>query len=81
MRDAGAQLVSFGAALRTVRERQGKTQAQLADATGLHRTTLAAIEHGLRDPRFDTLMKLRRGLGDGLSDVFAMSEAGGDHDA
>jgi transcriptional regulator with XRE-family HTH domain len=83
MRDASAQweLDKFGAALRAVREQQGMSQRALADAAGLHRTTLSAIERGRRDPTFVTLVKLRRGLGDGLSDVFALCEAGGTAEA
>ncbi len=74
-RDATAQqkLVKFGTALRTVRERQGMSQVDLSAASGLHRTHISRIERGLCDPHFETLMKLRRGLGS-LAEVFAVIE-------
>ena len=75
MRDATEQqkLVKFGAALRTVRERQAMSQVDLSAASGLHRTHISRIERGLCEPRFETLMKLRHGLGS-LADVFAVIE-------
>jgi transcriptional regulator with XRE-family HTH domain len=66
-------LAKFGAALRTVREQQGMSQVDLSAAAGLHRTHISRIERGLCEPRFETLMKLRRGLGS-LADVFATIE-------
>jgi len=76
MRDATAQqeLVTFGAAFRAVREQQGMSRADLSGASGVHRSTIARIERGQADPRFDTLMALRRGLGGSLAEVFALSE-------
>ncbi|MGA2455582.1 MAG: helix-turn-helix transcriptional regulator [Solirubrobacteraceae bacterium] len=75
MRDATAQqaLVKFGAALRTVREQQGLSQADLSAGSGLHRTTVARIEDGRAEPRFDTLMALRRGLGVPMADVLELA--------
>ncbi len=74
-RDAGAwrEVAQFGAALRTVRERQGMSQSDLSKASGLHRTHISRIERGVCEPRFETLMKLRDGLGS-LADVFALAE-------
>jgi transcriptional regulator with XRE-family HTH domain len=73
MRDATTrqEIAEFGAALRAVREKQGLSQTDLSDASGLHRTHVSRIERGLCVPRFETLMKLRRGLGT-LADVFAV---------
>jgi transcriptional regulator with XRE-family HTH domain len=78
MRSATAQrsLAAFGGALKTVRERQGLSQADLSEASGLHRTSISAIERGRQEPTFLTLMKLRRGLGS-LADVFALAEGHG----
>jgi ribosome-binding protein aMBF1 (putative translation factor) len=71
MRDATTrqEIAEFGAALRAVREKQGLSQTDLSDASGLHRTHVSRIERGLCVPRFETLM--RRGLVT-LADVFAV---------
>jgi transcriptional regulator with XRE-family HTH domain len=83
MRDATAQqeLVTLGAAFRAVREQHCMTQADLSNASGLHRTTIARIERGRCDPRFDTLKALRRGLGRSLAEVFAMADEAAQHQA
>jgi transcriptional regulator with XRE-family HTH domain len=75
VRNAAAwqEIAKFGAALRAVRERQGMSQTDLSAASGLHRTHISRIERGLCEPRFETLMKLRSGLGT-LADVFAVIE-------
>lgn len=75
MRDATAQqaLARFGAALRTVRQQQGMSQTDLSNLSGLHRTHISRIERGLADPRYDTLVKLRTGLGS-LARVLALCE-------
>jgi transcriptional regulator with XRE-family HTH domain len=77
MRDAAVECAKFGAALRTVRLRQGLSQSALSETSGLHRTHISRIERGRCEPTFETLMKLRRGLGS-LADVFALTERGTD---
>jgi DNA-binding XRE family transcriptional regulator len=67
------ELSKLGAALRAERERQGLSQTDLSRASGLHRTSISAIERGRQEPRFETLMKLRRGLGS-LAEVFEAIE-------
>lgn len=49
-----------GRNLRRLRKRQGCafTQAELANATGLHRTEIGLLERGQRMPRGETLFKL-----------------------
>jgi len=73
MPDAAAECARFGAALRTVRLRQGLSQSGLSEASGLHRTHISRIERGRCEPTYATLMKLRRGLGS-LADVLALTE-------
>jgi transcriptional regulator with XRE-family HTH domain len=73
MRDPDA-LARLGAALRAERERQGKSLADLAAASGLHRSHIARIERGVCGPRLRTLSKLRRGLGLSLAALFAAVE-------
>jgi transcriptional regulator with XRE-family HTH domain len=72
MRDPAA-CAKLGAALRAERERQGLSQADLSRASGLHRTSIAAIEQGRQEPTFRTLMKLREGLGS-LAAAFSLLE-------
>jgi transcriptional regulator with XRE-family HTH domain len=68
------RLADFGAALRAVREQRGLSQADFSAASGLHRTHISRVERGRCNLRYDTLMKLRRGLGGSLADVFAAAE-------
>jgi transcriptional regulator with XRE-family HTH domain len=68
------RLAAFGAALRAVREQRGMSQTDLSAASGLHRTHISRIERGACNLRYDTLMKLRHGLGGSLADVFAGAE-------
>jgi transcriptional regulator with XRE-family HTH domain len=82
MRDAKQRraLVTLGVALRTVREQRAMTRADLSDASGLHRDTIARIARGRCNPRFDTLTALWRGLGGSLADVLDLWGDGGDQD-
>lgn len=53
----------LGRRIRTYRERAGLTIAQLAELAGVAPTTLADIERGTGNPRYDTLCSLSAGLG------------------
>jgi transcriptional regulator with XRE-family HTH domain len=53
----------LGADIRGVRNAKGLTLEELAERTGLHRTTIQKIESGEHEPRAKTLMKLAKGLG------------------
>jgi transcriptional regulator with XRE-family HTH domain len=75
MRDRAIQRAKLGAAIRTVRERQGLSQSALSEASGLHRTHISRIERGLCEPTFKTLGKLGDGLGS-LAAVFTVFEGG-----
>jgi len=46
-----------------LRRERGLTQAQLAEAVGVHQPRIAEIERGDANPRLDTLAKLARALG------------------
>ncbi len=56
----GLNIVEIGERLRIAREDTGKTQAGVADAINVARTTLVAIEKGQRRVRMDELQKLAR---------------------
>ena len=48
--------------LKTLRERRGMTQEQLAEKSGVSRTYLARLETGRQDPTLSTLEKLAKAL-------------------
>ena len=51
------------ARLAEVRQAHGMTQEQLAEATGVHRVTIARIETGDVSPKAETLKRLADALG------------------
>ena len=55
--------VSRIARLAEVRQAHGMTQEQLAEATGVHRVTIARIETGDVSPKAETLKRLADALG------------------
>ncbi len=56
--------------LRRLRERRGLTQAQVADAAGLHRVYVRQLESGGRtNPSLDALDRLADALGVHVSDL------------
>lgn len=61
--DAPADLRSFAANLRAVREEQGMSQMDLGLRCNVHPTVIARIETAKREPRLTTITKLARGLG------------------
>jgi transcriptional regulator with XRE-family HTH domain len=56
-------LEAFGKRVASIRQKQGLTQDQLANKTGLSIDTIGAIEQGRRWARLTTLHKLAKGLG------------------
>ncbi len=59
---------------RVVRERRnelGVSQEELANRCELHRTYIADIERGCRNPSFNTIILIVRGLGISLEEFFA----------
>jgi transcriptional regulator with XRE-family HTH domain len=50
------------ARIKTLRERRGLTQEQLAERAGVSRTYLARLETGKQDPTLSTIEKLARAL-------------------
>jgi transcriptional regulator with XRE-family HTH domain len=49
--------------IKSLRERRGMTQAQLAEKAGVSRTYLARLETARQDPTLSTLEKLAKALG------------------
>ncbi len=55
-----------GELLRSIRRRQGLTQADLARRAGTSQPVVSAYEHGRRDPTFGTLQRLVEAAGEHL---------------
>ena len=55
--------ILLGSRIRTYRERSGLTIAQLAALADVAPTTLAELERGKGNPRYETLCNLAAGLG------------------
>jgi transcriptional regulator with XRE-family HTH domain len=59
------------ALLKAERERQGLSMTMLAGRAGLSQPSLSYLEHGLRIPNLDTLLRITDALGIELSTVIA----------
>ena len=53
----------IGKTIASLREKKKLTQKQLADATGLTRTSVNLLENGKQIPRYDTLCSILEKLG------------------
>jgi DNA-binding XRE family transcriptional regulator len=53
----------FGSALRSMRLRQGRTEAQIAQSACVHRTHLSRIERNILTPNLQTTLRILRGIG------------------
>jgi putative transcriptional regulator len=61
--------------VRELRERHGAvTQVQLADAIGVTRQTVIAIEQGRYSPSLESAFRIARFFGVGVEDVFSWEE-------
>ena len=63
----------FAASVRKLRFGLGISQEELAERADLHRTYIADIERGARNPTLLTIKKLAKGLGVSAADL--LSEA------
>lgn len=64
----------MGVRLRRLREKNGMTQMQLAQASGIRQTTISGLELGKQQPRDSTLRLLALGLGISVDDLEAYLE-------
>lgn len=60
---------AFGAALRSLRQKQQMSQEKLAAAAGLDRTYISLLELGRRSPTLDTMLALAGALDTGFSEM------------
>lgn len=68
---------AFGESVSRLRRVQGWTQEDLAERANLHRSYLAAIETGIRNPSLDVIVKLAKGLEVPVAELFAPKPGGG----
>ena len=54
---------AFGAELRARRQAAGRTQADVAEAAGVHAVTVSLIERGKRQPSLGVAFRLSEALG------------------
>jgi transcriptional regulator with XRE-family HTH domain len=76
--DEDALKSRFGAIVRTLRQRLGISQEELAWRAEIHRTYLADIERGKRNISLSSIVKLVRALGVTLTEFFQAFEGGPD---
>lgn len=62
---------ALGRRVRTLREKRGISQEQLAESAQLHWTYVSGIERGLRNPGLNTLGRLADALGVSLSKLLS----------
>jgi|SRR5665213_422310 len=67
----------FGEAVRAAREALGISQEELAARSKLHRTYVAGVERGIRNPSLNSIMKIAEGLGLPTSGLFRRMESAG----
>jgi transcriptional regulator with XRE-family HTH domain len=64
----------FGKAVRAARGELGISQEEMASRCGLHRTYLAGVERGTRNPSLKSIGKIAIGLGLPISTLFRRME-------
>ena len=65
-----AARIAFGNRLRKLRIERGFSQESLADAVGLHRTYIGAVERGEQNISVDNIAKLAKALKVRSSELF-----------
>jgi transcriptional regulator with XRE-family HTH domain len=64
----------LGQAIRRHRERLELTQEALAEKAEVHRTYLADIERGTRNPSVESVRRIANALGISISELFRTAE-------
>ncbi len=62
--------IALGKRIAELRTKQGITQEHFAAENGFDRMTIALIETGRRWPRADSLLRITKGLGLSVEDLF-----------
>ena len=66
---------ALGRAVRLLREDQGISQMQLAEATGFMQSWISNVEHGRRNVSWSNVGRLSAGLGVSVAELAARAEA------
>jgi transcriptional regulator with XRE-family HTH domain len=64
----------IGKTIRLLRDEAGLTQEELAHASGINTSEISHLERGLRNPKWETMKRLARGLGVSCADMVARAE-------
>ncbi len=67
----------FGKAVRKLRTERGYCQESFADAIGVHRTFMGAVERGETNISLDNITRIAKGLKLSLADLFVEVEKEG----
>jgi transcriptional regulator with XRE-family HTH domain len=59
----------LGRAAKVVRVRHGRTQEQVARSSGLHPTYISDIERGARNPSWEAITRLAKGIGVPVAEI------------
>jgi transcriptional regulator with XRE-family HTH domain len=73
-RHRDANLVALGLAIRQMRELRGMSTDELADAGGISRRSISALERGKIDPTYELLLAVADGLHAQPSTLVALAE-------
>lgn len=67
-------LSAFGSHLRSLRNKAGLSQEEVADRAGIHVTYLSGVERGLRNPAICNVRRLAHALGVPTRELFSFEE-------
>lgn len=67
-------LIAFGKHVRSLRNKTGLTQEEIADRAGIHVTYLSGIERGFRNPSARNIRRLAKALGVPTRELFSFNE-------
>jgi transcriptional regulator with XRE-family HTH domain len=63
--------IRLGKAVKHVRTQVGMTQEQVANKVDMHATYISDIERGARNPSWEAIARLARGMGVGVAEIAA----------
>ena len=66
--------IAFGAYLRSLRQKNGLSQEELAHRAGIHVTYLSGIERGKRNPSLKNILRIAVALSVPLRELFTFEE-------
>lgn len=64
----------IGETIRFLRKKAGLTQEEVAFGSGIHPTEISRLEKGKRNPKWETMKRLAKGLGVPCSQMVELAE-------